>query len=90
MIKKKELYAAVAASTGLRKKDVRAVTDAMLAEIRQQLADGVDVQCPPLGKIKVINQKPGTEQEKRVYKIALADMKPVPVEASEPVVDDAQ
>jgi len=90
MIKKKEIYAQVAETTGLKKRDVRLVTDALLAYLHEQLKAGEDIQCPPLGKISGVTQKPGTEKEKRVYRLSLTKEKPMAdtVEAVEATAPD--
>lgn len=75
MIKKKELYAHVAAATGQPKRDVRAVTDALFAYMNETLRAGEEIQYPPLGKIRVIVQHEGTEKERNNYKLVLASPK---------------
>lgn len=75
MIKKKDIYAHVAEATGQRKRDVREITDALLAYMHQTLSEGEDIQCPPLGKIKIVTQKAGTEKEKKVYRLSLTSPK---------------
>ena len=70
LIKKKELYDHVTVATGLRKREVREAIDATLAYLHECLSDGKDVQCPPLGKLKVITRGEG-EDAKILYKLAL-------------------
>lgn len=70
LIKKKELYDHVTVATGLRKREVREAIDATLAYMHECLSEGKDVQCPPLGKLKVITRGEG-ENAKVLYKLAL-------------------
>lgn len=72
MIKKKELYEHVTLATGLRKREVREATDTLFAHMRAQLLAGEEIQCPPLGKIRIIVQNEGTERERSIYRLVLS------------------
>jgi len=50
-IKKPELIERVMAETGMKKKDVKPVVEAMLTVLGRTLADGEELTVPPLGKI---------------------------------------
>lgn len=76
VIKKKEIYNHVATSTGLRKRDVREAVDCMLTYMNSCLADGKDIQAPPLGKIRSITRGEGVNS-KLIYKLNLKTEKNV-------------
>jgi nucleoid DNA-binding protein len=71
IIRKKDLYDHVVVSTGLRKREAREAIDSVLEFMHQCLSEGKEVQCPPLGKLRVIVQKAGTPDEKMTYKLNL-------------------
>lgn len=52
-IKKPELIERVMAETGMKKKDVRPVVEAMLTVLGRALSDGEELVAPPLGKVMV-------------------------------------
>ena len=66
---RKELVTRVSEKTGLMKKDVEAVTDAVLDEIRETLAAGGKVQLMGFGSFEVreraprIGRNPRTKEE---------------------------
>jgi nucleoid DNA-binding protein len=82
LIKKRDIYDNVILKTGLRKRDVRDVVDATFAYLRESLAAGKDVQCPPMGKIRVIN-KDTADGAKTLIKINLHDAVKEPQNAPE-------
>jgi len=61
LIKKKEIYDHVTVTTGLRRREVREAVDATFAYLFECISEGKDVQCPPLGKIKVITRGDGED-----------------------------
>lgn len=69
-IKKKDVYDHVTVATGLRKREVREAVDATLAYLHKCLADGRDLQLPPLGKIRVVERGKGSGA-KKIYKLNL-------------------
>ncbi len=52
-IKKPELIDRVVAETGMKKKDVKPVVEAMLGVLGRALSDGEDITAPPLGKVMI-------------------------------------
>ncbi|MCF2903718.1 HU family DNA-binding protein [Octadecabacter sp. CECT 8868] len=52
-IKKPELIDRVMAETGMKKKDVKPVVEAMLTVLGRSLADGEELTVPPLGKVMI-------------------------------------
>ncbi|KPP84842.1 MAG: DNA-binding protein HU-alpha [Rhodobacteraceae bacterium HLUCCA08] len=57
VLKKPELVDRIVAESGLKKKDVKPVLEAMLTVLGKALANGEELNLPPLGKVKVNNQK---------------------------------
>ncbi len=70
LVKKKEIYDHVTVATGLRRREVREAVDATFAYLFDCVSDGKDVQCPPLGKLRVIRKGDG-EDAKVIYKLVL-------------------
>lgn len=56
-IKKPELIDRVMAETGMKKKDVKPVVEAMLTVLGRALSEGEDLTVPPLGKVMVKRMK---------------------------------
>ncbi|HCP82400.1 MAG TPA: DNA-binding protein [Octadecabacter sp.] len=56
-IKKPELIERVMAETGMKKKDVKPVVEAMLSVLGRALTKGEDLTVPPLGKLMVKRTK---------------------------------
>ncbi|MGB5864609.1 MAG: HU family DNA-binding protein [Sulfitobacter sp.] len=52
-LRKKELFDLVVTRSGLKKRDVKPVVEAMLAVLGDALAEQREMNLPPLGKIKV-------------------------------------
>lgn len=52
-IKKPELIERVMAETGMKKKDVKPVVEAMLTVLGKTLSDGEELIVPPLGKVMI-------------------------------------
>lgn len=52
-IKKKELIDRVVAESGMKKKDVKPVVEAMLAVMGRALREGEEIVAPPMGKMMV-------------------------------------
>jgi len=53
LIKKQELMDRVVAETGMKKKDVKPVVEAMVEVMTKALVNGEEFQVPPLGKLKI-------------------------------------
>jgi len=56
-VKKPELIERVMTETGMKKKDVKPVVEAMLAVLGRALHQGEELVVPPLGKVMVKNSK---------------------------------
>ena len=56
-LQKREFLDRIGAATGQPRAQVRAVVDAALAELGRALAAGEDLALPPLGKVRVTNQR---------------------------------
>lgn len=52
-IKKPELIDGVVNETGMKKKDVKPVVEAMLAVLARTLSDGEEIKAPPMGKLMI-------------------------------------
>lgn len=57
VLRKRELVDRVAEASGVKKKDTRAVVDAVLAELGAALSRGDELVLPPLGKARVNRTK---------------------------------
>lgn len=57
VLKVKELVEQVAKASGAKKKDLKEIIEAVLAELGQALSEGKELNLPPLGKAKVNRQK---------------------------------
>ncbi|MBV1864634.1 MAG: HU family DNA-binding protein [Rhodobacteraceae bacterium] len=68
LVKKKDIYDHVTVTTGLRRREVREAVDSTFAYIFDCLNAGYDVQCPPLGKIRVITKGEGDDL-KLIYRL---------------------
>ncbi len=56
-VKKPELIERVMTETGMKKKDVKPVVEAMLTVLGRALSDGEELVVPPLGKVMVKRAK---------------------------------
>jgi len=56
-LKRNELYERVVQECGLKRREVKMVSDALLLVLGKALANGEDLQLPPLGKVKVNREK---------------------------------
>lgn len=56
-VKKPELIERVMAETGMKKKDVKPVVEAMLTVLGQALSNNEELAIPPLGKVRVNRMK---------------------------------
>jgi hypothetical protein len=56
-LKKKELIDLVVARSGGKKRDVKPAVEACLAVLGEMLAEGRDLNLPPMGKLKVTRTK---------------------------------
>ena len=56
-LKKPDLLDQVVARTNLKKRDVKPAVEAALALMGDALRDGVELNLPPLGKVRVVKSK---------------------------------
>ena len=77
-LKKRELIDGVAAETGLKRREVRAVTEAVLSVMGGALAEGRSLNLEPLGKLRVA--KSTDNDGSRVLTCKLRRKKPAPAE----------
>jgi len=56
-LKKVEFLERVIAATGMKKKDVKPVVEATLAELDKVIGEGIDLQAPELGKLMIHKRK---------------------------------
>ena len=56
-LRKKELFDLVTERSGMKKKDVKPVVEAMLAVLGDAMSEHREMQLPPLGKLKVQRAK---------------------------------
>jgi hypothetical protein len=69
MYRKKDLIDAVAASSGVKKKTVKPVVEAVLADLGLALARGDALNLPPLGKLVVNRSKEGARADVMIVKL---------------------
>ena len=60
-LKKKELVDMIVARSGVKKRDVKPVVDAMLAVLGETIADGREMNLAPMGKLKITRMKKTTK-----------------------------
>ncbi len=70
-LKLKEFVDGLVHETGLKPKEVRASLDHILQAIHKVLLAGDGLDLPPLGKIRVAEQKKKTGEAKVVYRVVL-------------------
>jgi nucleoid DNA-binding protein len=60
-LKKKELVDMIVARSGVKKRDVKPVVDAMLAVMGETIAEGREMNLAPMGKLKITRMKKTTK-----------------------------
>lgn len=60
-LKKKELIDTVVARSGVKKREVKPVVEAMLAILGETIADGRELNLAPMGKLKITRMKKTTK-----------------------------
>lgn len=80
-LRKKGLIEAVTARSGVKRKDVKPVIEAMLGILGEAIAEGRDINLPDLGKIKVNRTKKLANGE--VFNVRIRQPKITPSEAPE-------
>ena len=73
VLNKRALAAEVATATGLNANQSKAAVEAVLRALFAALKAEKKVVLPPLGKIVPKRQQAGTEKEKMVYRLVLAE-----------------
>lgn len=86
-MKKRELIKAVMARSGARQKLAKPVVEAMLAIMGETLAEGRELNLPPMGKIKIQRQKKVSGGIVSVLKMRRTDN--MVANAAENALDDA-
>lgn len=86
MIKKPEFLDKAIARTNIKKRDAKPAIEAALAEIADLLADGNELNLPPMGKLKLVKSKDVGEGAK-VLTLKLRTMKDTAGQADMPGVD---
>lgn len=57
-VRKADLIDKAVDASGIKKRDAKPAIEAALAELARLLAEGHDVNLPPLGKIRVVKSRP--------------------------------
>lgn len=68
-VRKKELIDRVVLESGMKKKDVKPVVEAMLAVLGRSLSQGEEMIAHPLGKLKVNREKQLTNGKMMIVKV---------------------
>ena len=90
-LKLKELIEAVVERTGQRKGEARTAVQAALAVMGEALAEGTEVNLPPLGKMKVNRTKPTPRGQMMMIKLVQNQRAPQAAEAAqEPLAETVQ
>jgi DNA-binding protein HU-alpha len=87
--RKKDLVDAVAAASGVKKKQVKPVVEAVLAELGLALARGEALNMPPLGRVAVNRSRAGAQADVLILKLRRSRPGAAP-EPDEPTVDAAE
>ena len=84
MMRKKELVDAVVTKSGMKKKDVKPVVEAMLSVLGSALQDGRELNLQPLGKVKINREKKLPSGKMMIAKIRQSEDLPVLEAAPDP------
>ena len=87
-LRKKELIDTVVERSGIKKRDVKPVIEAMLAVLGENIADGRDINIPPFGKLKVTRMKKTTKAS--VMTMRLRRSETTKVESTDPLAQAAE
>ena len=88
ILKKRALVDRVAARSGIKKKLVKPVVEAVLAELGDALAAGQGMNLPPLGKVKIAKTKDVGQAKVHVARIRQSSS-PAP-QAKDPLAEPAE
>lgn len=90
-LKLKELIEAVVERTGQRKGEARTAVQAALAVMGEALAEGTEVNLPPLGKMKINRSKPTPRGQMMMIKLVQNRRGPPSEDAAkDPLAETAQ
>ncbi|HFQ15842.1 MAG TPA: DNA-binding protein [Rhodobacteraceae bacterium] len=81
-LRKKQLIEDVVARSGIKKKYAKPVIEAMLAELGKAVAEGVDINLKPFGKITMQKQN-----EKATARVTIARIRQQTAQPETPVKD---
>jgi DNA-binding protein HU-alpha len=70
-LRKKAFLDRVADRAGGNRAQAKAAAEAVLAELAAALAEGAEANLPPLGKLKVVKEKPGPRGRILMLRLAL-------------------
>ncbi|MEM9637190.1 MAG: HU family DNA-binding protein [Pseudomonadota bacterium] len=87
-LKKRELIEALTAQTGLKRRDVRHVAEAMLATLGKALADGRSLNLPPMGKLRIRRSEGREQGQMLTCKMRL--MNPAEKDAAAPLAEPVE
>ncbi len=87
-LKKKELIDIIVARSGVKKRDVKPVVDAMLAVLGETISDGREMNLAPLGKLKITRMKKTTKAHIITTRLRRTD--PQPTDAPDPLAQAAE
>ncbi len=87
-LRKKELIDSVVARSGIKKKDAKPAIEAMLAILGETIAEGRELQLPPMGKLKINRTKQLAKARVVVCKLRQSNNSQTP--SSDPVADAAE
>lgn len=88
LIKKPEFLEKAIARTDIKKRDAKPAIEAALAELADLLADGNELNLPPMGKLKLVKSKDIGDGAK-VLTLKLRTMKDSAGKSEMPGVDDS-
>ncbi len=74
-LSKRQLLDRIVTESGMKKGDARTALDAVLAGLRNALADGHDISAAPLGKVRLVRKKDTPNGELAVLRVKLKDPK---------------
>jgi DNA-binding protein HU-alpha len=87
-LKKQELVQRVVQMTGVKKKDVKTVVDAVLTTMGEALSRGEDMMLPPFGKTKVNRQKADGQGDMIIIKLRRGGKMDLSNKAKEGLAED--
>ncbi len=89
-LKKTDLIARAADKSGLKKKDLKPATDAILAALSDALMAGEELVLPPLGRIKVIKSKDLPKGKMLTMKLKSPSAQEIAKDADAPLAEPAE